>query len=511
MDFETIAQTMSKGGAAAFPTEAATREYAQKLDTQDPVRHMRDEFIFPTKTSLKQPLKTAEATNGVNGHHDKDGGDNEDEKVVYFCGNSLGLQPKRLRASVDAHLQTWAAVGVHGHFRAPAGSPLPAWQDLAEACAARMAPIVGARPSEVVAMNTLTVNLHLLLASFYRPDATRHKILIEWKPFPSDYYAVSSHLRWCGRDPRQSMVEIAPDEGHALTTAHVLATIDAHADDAALLLLPGLQYYSGQLFDMAAITAHARARGLVVGWDLAHAAGNVPLALHDWGVDFAAWCTYKYLNAGPGAMAGAFVHERHGGVTFAPAEGKEGKGEEGKEGEEERIPQYRPRLQGWYGVDKSVRFNMSKTFQPTPGAAGFQLSNPSAIDLASLAGALGVWEGTSVAELRRKGLVLTAYAEHLLDGILADEKQEQKQKEGEGEEEPAFTIITPRDPRERGAQLCVLLRAGLLERVVAAFEHDGVVCDQRKPDVIRVAPVPLYNSFEDVWKCVDALRRAILR
>ncbi|KAI1338453.1 kynurenine hydrolase-like protein [Xylariaceae sp. FL0016] len=495
MDFDTLQQTIAKGGALSFAPECNDIKYARSLDAQDPIRHLRDEFIFPTKESLKSVSpKTTNGTKGTNGQTNgtskveiKEG----DKGVVYFCGNSLGLQPKSLRASVDAQLQTWASIGVHGHFRTLPGSSRPPWQDMAASCSEKMASIVGANPSEVVVMNTLSVNLHLLMASFYRPTEKRHKIILEWKPFPSDYYAIESHISWHGLDPSKSMVEISPDSdgpgGHYISTASILATIDKHADDAALIMLPGLQYYSGQVFDMPTITAYAHERGLVVGWDLAHIAGNVPVELHEWQVDFAAWCTYKYLNAGPGAIGGAFVHEKHGGVTFS---------EDGK-------PQFRHRLQGWYGTDKRVRFNMAKTFQPTEGAQGFQLSNPSAIDLASLSGALDAFGKTTIQELRKKSLVLTGYAEWLLDGILKNEKR------AEGGE-PAFTIITPRNPQERGAQLCLLLRDGLLEKVGDVFDEAAVVCDQRKPGVIRVAPVPLYNSFEDVWICVQHLRKAIL-
>ncbi|CAJ2510990.1 Uu.00g066150.m01.CDS01 [Anthostomella pinea] len=497
MGFDTILQTIQKGGSVPFPAEANELEYARSLDAESPVQQLRDEFIFPTKRSLRSVTKknTPNGTNGTNGlTNGLSAGD--DEQVVYFCGNSLGLQPKCMRASIDAQLQAWASIGVYGHFNAAPESPLPPWQDMAAAVSTKMAPIVGAKPSEVVVMNTLTVNLQLLMASFYRPTEKRHKVILEWRPFPSDYYAIESHIRWQGLDPAKSMVEIAPDAdgpgGHYISTASVLAAIDAHADEAALLLLPGLQYYSGQLFDIPTITAHARARGLVVGWDLAHAAGNVPVALHDLEVDFAVWCTYKYLNAGPGSMGGAFVHEKHGGVSFDATT---------------KLPQFHRRLQGWYGTDKSVRFNMAKTFQPTVGAQGFQLSNPSAIDLAALNGALEVYTKTSVEELRRKSVVLTGYAQWLLDGILRDEEEK---KGGEGKGEPAFTVITPRNPAERGAQLSVLLRAGLLEKVSGQFEEAGIVCDQRKPDVIRIAPVPIYNSFEDVWRCVDVLRRTVL-
>lgn len=355
---------------------------------------------------------------------------------------------------------------------------------MAEDCAKKSADIVGASPDEIVIMNTLTVNLQLMMASFYKPDAKRHKVILEWKPFPSDHYAIESQIRWHGLDPEKSMVKIEPDEDCRIPTEKILATIDAHADDTALILLPGIQYYSGQLFDMPRITAYAQERGIMVGWDLAHAAGNVELKLHDWNVDFACWCTYKYMNAGPGAIAGAFVHERYGKVERDASTGQ---------------PIYRPRLMGWYGGDKSVRFNMDNMFVPTPGAAGYQLSNPSAIDLASLSGALSVFNKTSMHDIRSKSLVITAYAEHLLDQMLAECK----------DETPLFRVLTPRDPTQRGCQLSVLLREGLLDKIIDALENNGAVCDKRKPDVIRVAPVPLYTRFEDVWTFMQILRSAL--
>lgn len=398
-------------------------------------------------------------------------------------GNSLGAQPKAVRQYLDAQLETWSSIGVNGHFTGLSNSPLVAWQDMAQSCAQKSADIIGASPSEIVIMNTLTANLHFMMASFYRPTETRHKIIMEWKPFPSDTYAIESQIRWHGLDPAKSTVEIQPDDNFCITTERILAVIDEHASETALLLLPGIQYYSGQLFDIPRITRYAQERGIVVGWDLAHAAGNVELQLHDWNVDFAVWCTYKYINAGPGAIAGAFVHERHGKVEHA---------DDGK-------IVFRPRLAGWYGGDKSVRFNMDKTFQPTPGAGGFQVSNPSAIDLASLSAALSVFNKTSMKALRSKSLLLTAYTEYLLNDILTTHD----------DEEPPFKIITPRNPMERGTQLSLLLRRGLLEHVGKALEEGGVVCDKRKPDVIRVAPVPLYTRFSDVWTFTQIFRQAI--
>lgn len=364
---------------------------------------------------------------------------------------------------------------------------------MAAQCAQKSAGFMGALPSEIVYMNTLTANIHLLMASFYRPAGKRHKIILEWKPFPSDYYAVSSHLQWHNLDPQESMVELWPgDENLYIPTSQILATIDEHAEETALLLLPGIQYYSGQLFDMATITKYAQDRGIVVGWDLAHAAGNVDLKLHEWNVDFAMWCTYKYINAGPGSIGGAFVHERHGKVEWTRPDGDEPR------------PVFRPRLSGWYGGDKSVRFQMAKQFQPTPGAGGFQIGNPSALDLAALSGSLSMVEEAGFANLRNKSLVLTAYAEHMLHEMLVDEGAAAAPVE-----KPAFTIITPSSPAERGAQLSVLLRDGLLDKVQAAFDENAIICDKRKPDVIRVAPVPMYNSFEDVWRFMDVLRGAL--
>lgn len=423
---------------------------------------------------------TQNGTNGVNGHS-SDGS----KQCLYFVGNSLGAQPKAVREYVNAQLETWASIGVNGHFTDLENSPLPQWQHLADDCAKKSADLVGSSPYEIVIMNTLTINLHLMMASFYKPDAKRHKIILEWKPFPSDHYAIESQVVWHGLDPAKSMVKIEPDENSQISTEKILQTIDEHGDETALLLLPGIQYYSGQLFDMPKITAYAKERGITVGWDLAHAAGNVELKLHDWDVDFACWCTYKYINAGPGAIAGAFVHEKHGNVEIKDDSGR---------------PAYRPRLMGWYGGDIKTRFNMDNNFLPTVGAAGYQCSNPSVIDLASLSGTLSVFNKTSMKELRSKALVLTAYAEHLLDQMMEDDK---------GDAEPLFKILTPRDPLQRGTQLSVLLREGLLDKVSEALEENAVICDKRKPNVIRVAPVPLYTRFEDVWAFMQVLRGAL--
>ncbi|CAK7214547.1 putative secondary metabolism biosynthetic enzyme [Sporothrix bragantina] len=490
-----MSKALRAGQKPAYAGNANTRAYAAELDAQDPVRHLREDFIIPTKQMINRtslsPLDSEEET----------------QQSLYFCGNSLGLQPKTVGEYVRAQLETWASIGVKGHFKAldhPATSPIPAWQDMVAGCAKQMARLVGAASAdEVVAMNTLTVNLHLMMASFYRPTATRHKIIAEWKPFPSDSYALESQIQWHGLDVAKSLVELQPDDNLYISTESVLATIDEHAAETALLLLPGIQYYTGQLFDIARITAHARSKGIVVGWDLAHAVGNVELQLHDWDVDFAVWCTYKYLNAGPGSIAGAFVHERHGQVAPKAAATTNGTSIDDLDVRHAGF-EYRPRLSGWYGGDLGVRFNMAKTFQPTPGAQGFQLSNPSAIDLASLSGALAVYDKTDMKTLRNKSLALTAYAEKLLNEILEEAKSK-------GDEAPPFRIITPANPAERGAQLSVLLRDGdILAKLTEAMNNADIVMDQRKPNVIRIAPVPLYNTFSDVYQVVDVLRSVLL-
>ena len=408
---------------------------------------------------------------------------------TYLCGNSLGLQPRAVQKYTQAQLSLWATKGVYGHFKEVSDSLVPPWLHIDDVAAGPMARVVGALPGEVAVMNTLTANLHLLMASFYRPDGKRYKIVIESKAFPSDHFAVESQLRHHGLDPAEALVllEPPPDESSLLPTSHILSQIQGHAETTALLLLPGVQFYTGQYFDMAGITAFAQSKGIMVGWDLAHAVGNVLLRLHDWGVDFAAWCNYKYMNSGPGAIAGLFVHERHGGSKGAPESSEAPNGVV-----EQNSSSFRHRLSGWWGSDKASRFAMTNRFDPIPGAAGFQLSNPSALDLSAVLASLSIFEQIDVEELRVKSLKLTGYLEELLDSV----------------EDPPYDIITPRDPAERGAQLSIRLNAGLLDRILPALADEAVIVDERKPDVIRVAPAPLYNSFEDCWRFVDAFRRA---
>ncbi|OBT62645.1 kynureninase [Pseudogymnoascus sp. 23342-1-I1] len=451
-----------------------SREYAEYLTAQDPLKHLRDEFFIPSTADLARETLP------------KDDQPSPDQSV-YLCGNSLGLQPRRVAQRLQQYLSTWATQGVQGHFKALTDSPLPAWLHADDAAAKAMAPIVGAAKEEIAVMETLTANLHFILAAFYRPNVNgRHKIIIESKAFPSDHFAVESQIRHHNLHPSTSMITIDPPSPSTplLPTSHILATIDAHAADTAVLLLPGIQFYTGQLLDIKTITAYAQARGIFVVWDLAHAVGNVPLQLHDWNVDAAAWCTYKYLNSGPGAIGGMFVHERNSRVTTTSSSEKEG-------GEKE----FHPRLSGWWGSDKKTRFAMANDFSPIPGAGGFQVSNPSTSDLTTVCASLEVFNLTSISALRAKSVKLTAYLEELLLAL---------QKKAGG-----FKIITPSDPEERGAQLSVQLEEGLLEVVMRELEKGGVIVDERMPDVIRVAPAPIYNNAVDVWRFMGVFEKAL--
>ncbi|HJZ52554.1 MAG TPA: kynureninase [Candidatus Acidoferrales bacterium] len=377
---------------------------------------------------------------------------------VYLSGHSLGLQPKTARGYVERELEDWAKLGVEGHFHAQ--NP---WVPYHEMLAAPTARLVGALPEEVVVMNSLTVNLHLMLVSFYRPKGARNKIVVESNAFPSDQYAVQSQIRYHGYDPASSLVEIAPRPRETtIRTEDIEKLLAAEGERIALLMLGGVNYYSGQAFECARITEAAHAKGCAVGFDMAHAAGNIPVKLHDWNPDFAVWCNYKYLNGGPGCIAGCFVHERHA-----------------------RNPDL-PRFAGWWGNDKDARFRMEPQFQPIAGAEGWQLSNPSILSMAALRASMDIFDEVGMEKLRAKSERLTTYLEFLL---------EQKPQEG-------FSIITPRDPAQRGAQLS--LRVTKNGRAVCeSLAHHGIICDWREPDIMRVAPVPLYNSFLDVHTFVE--------
>lgn len=413
-------------------------DYARRQDAGDPLAIYREEFHIPP---------------GADGDR------------IYLCGNSLGLQPREVQQLMDEELEAWRELGVEGHFRA--ARP---WMAYHEQLAHPLAALVGAQAEEVVAMNTLTVNLHLMMVSFYRPTKDRFRLLIEKPAFPSDRYAAESQVRFHGFDPDEALVELTPRDGETgIEDEAIAACIEQYGDSIALVMLPGVQYYSGQLFDIGRITALARAKGCAVGWDLAHAVGNVPLALHDWDADFAVWCSYKYLNAGPGAVAGCFVHERHGRAFDLP------------------------RFAGWWGHDKATRFEMGPEFVPMHGAEGWQLSNPPIFSLTPLIASLSLFEDAGMDRLRQKSIALTGYLEAMLDELLPDQVR----------------ILTPREPTQRGCQLSLSL-AGGREHGRAVFEaisDAGVIADWREPDVIRIAPVPLYNTFEDVWRFVDILRR----
>jgi kynureninase len=411
------------------PTEARAR----KLDEQDPLAEYRDQFLIP-----KGP---------------------DGKPCIYLAGNSLGLQPRKAREYVTQELDDWAALGVEGHFQAR--NP---WLPYHELLTAQTARLVGAQPVEVVVMNTLTVNLHLMMVSFYRPSAQRFKILVEGGAFPSDQYAVASQARFhaasVGFDPAQAIVELVPRAGEAtLRTEDILERIEKEGDSIALIMLGNVNYLTGQAFDIAAITRAGHAKGCRVGFDLAHGAGNLLVKLHDWGPDFAVWCSYKYLNAGPGSLAGCFVHERHARASKLP------------------------RFAGWWGHDKLTRFRMGPVFQPIPGAEGWQLSNPPILQLAALRASLELFDAATMPELRRKGDALTAFLEACLDAL----------------PKGYCTIVTPRDPAQRGSQLSLRVQ-GDPKALLGKLHAAGVVCDFREPDVIRAAPVPLYSRFVDVFR-----------
>ncbi|SFS04232.1 Kynureninase [Dyella sp. OK004] len=414
----------------------ATAEWARAQDAADPLHAFRDEFLIPP-------------------HEGRDS--------HYFCGNSLGLQPRAVREAISSELDYWGELAVEGHFK----GRLP-WMDYHEFVRDDLAEVVGALPSEVVAMNTLGVNLHLMMVSFYRPTPDRHAILIEAGAFPTDRYAVESQIRYHGFSPALSLIELQADEPNGtISMAAIERALAEHGERIALVLLPGVQYRTGQVFDLEAITALAHKQGCMVGFDLAHAVGNLPLQLHDSGADFAIWCSYKYLNAGPGAVGGAFVHERHAHTHL-------------------------PRFAGWWGHNKNTRFQMGPHFEATPGADGWQLSNPPILALAPLRVSLKIFRRAGMTQLREKSLRLTGYLEWLVHSQLAD----------------VLEVVTPREPSRRGSQLSIRVLGGR-ERGRALFQYlmdHGVIGDWREPDVIRISPAPLYNRFADCLAFAEAVR-----
>jgi kynureninase len=413
--------------------------FARNEDRRDPLKTFRSKFHIPVINR---------------------------KKVYYFTGNSLGLEPAGVKKYVQEELDAWARLGVEGHFHAKRP-----WLHYHKFSKKGLARLVGAKPAEVVAMNQLTGNLHLMMTSFYQPTPQRFKIIAEAGAFSSDQYAFESQIKLHKLNPADTLIELQPRQGeHSLRTEDILIAIEQHAGQLALVIFGAVQYYSGQLFDINKITSAAHAAGAYAGFDLAHAIGNVPLHLHDDDVDFAVWCSYKYLNAGPGAVAGAFVHERHARNADLP------------------------RLAGWWGHDEDQRFRMKKGFSPMPGADGWQLSNFPVLNGAALLASLDLFEQAGMKALRRKSIQLTGYLEFLLDEI--DPNQEH------------FTMITPRDPLQRGCQLSILMKRDG-RKIFDKITRLGVIADWREPNVIRAAPVPLYNTFEDVYRFAECLKKAI--
>jgi kynureninase len=413
--------------------------FARKLDQTDPLKSFRSCFSLPK----------------VNGR-----------RSIYFTGNSLGLQPKTVRSSVLAELKDWARQGVEGHFHAKRP-----WLYYHKFAKKALAKLVGASPEEVVAMNQLTVNLHLMLVSFYKPTRGRFKIIAEAGAFSSDQYAFESHIRLHGMHMDAALIEVAPRPGeHTLRTEDIIKVIKQNADQLSLVVFGGVQYYTGQFFDIGAITRAAHDAGAYAGFDLAHAIGNVPLSLHDDQVDFAVWCSYKYLNSGPGGIAGAFIHEKH----FDDKD--------------------LPRLSGWWGYNEADRFKMKKGFKPMHGADAWQLSNFPVLSGAAHLASLEIFDKAPMSKLRRKSLQLTGYAQFILHQIDPEAKY--------------YSIITPADPDQRGCQLSILMKSKG-DEVFRKITKAGVVADWREPDVIRIAPVPLYNTFEEVWKFGQIFRKSI--
>ena len=419
-----------------------TREFAKSLDKQDPLASYKNEFIFPK----------------VNG-----------KPVIYFTGNSLGLQPKNAKKYVDDIMDDWANLAVEGHFHGE-----KPWWDYHERFPAKLAPIVGAKPEEITVMNTLTVNLHLLMVSFYRPTTNRFKIICEEKAFPSDQYMIASQVRFHGLDPKKTIVEVKKRAGeHCFRTEDILKKIEETGEELGLVIMGGVNYYSGQVLDMKTITEAGHKAGAMVGWDLAHAAGNIKLKLHDWNVDFAAWCSYKYMNSGPGNASGCFINERYLGRKDIP------------------------RFEGWWGHNKERRFLMEPEFQPEPDANAWQISNAPILALAPYLASLEMFEKVGMQALIEKRNKIVAYLEFILHEI-------------DKEVDSSFEIITPALQKERGTQLSVFLHGEGKELFTYLMEN-GVIPDWREPNVIRLAPAPFYTSYEDMYEFGQLLKKGILK
>jgi kynureninase len=419
-----------------------TDDFAQQLDAHDGLKHLRDEFIIPQ-------------------HNGKD--------TIYLCGNSLGLQPRAAETIIAKQMQTWAQKGVEAWF--DGDEP---WLTYHEQLKGTLGCILGALENEITVMNSLTVNLHLLLVSFYQPNQKKYKILMEGGSFPSDQYAIESQVRFHGFDPDDAIIEVFPREGeYTLHTEDIIRAINENADELALVLFAGINYYTGQFFDIQAITAAAHHVGVYAGFDLAHAAGNVPLQLHDWGADFACWCSYKYLNSGPGGISGIFVHQKH----F----------------DNKKLN----RFAGWWGNRKDTQFKMAKGFEPELGAEGWQVSTSPILLMAVHKAALEVVEKAGgIKALREKSLQLTAYLEHLINNINTENGDE------------IFKIITPKDQAARGCQLSIICKYNG-KAIFNYLTQNSVIGDWREPDVIRLSPVPLYNTFTDVYRTAELLAESV--
>jgi len=417
-----------------------SREFAKQLDAQDALAKYRNEFNFPQ----------------VNG-----------KKTIYFTGNSLGLQPKSAKVYLDEVMNDWANLAVEGHFFAD-----KPWWDYHERFSNPLSKIVGALPSEVTVMNTLTVNLHMMMVSFYQPTEKRFKIICEEKAFPSDQYMLQTQVKFHGLDPKDVIVEVKRREGeHNLRNEDIIAKINEVGDALALVIIGGINYYTGQVLDMKAITEAGHKVGAFVGWDLAHAAGNIKLDLHDWNVDFAAWCSYKYMNAGPGSVAGVFIHEKHHSNKDLP------------------------RFGGWYGHNKERRFLMEPNYDPNPGALGWQSSCTGVLAMAPYLASVKMFEEVGLEALFEKRDKITAYLEYIIEEIATEVGGN-------------FELITPKNPKERGSQLSVLLH-GEGKSLFHYLMKEGVIVDWREPAVIRLAPVPLYSSYEEMYEFGQILKRGI--
>ncbi len=414
-----------------------SESFARLMDEKDGLKNFRDRFHFPV---------------------------HKGKPVRYLCGNSLGLQPKETEHAMMQELKDWSDHGVEGHFRAK-----HPWYSYHEFLKKNMAEVLGALPSEVTLMNSLTTNLHLMMVSFYRPTKQRYKIIFDWSPFPSDRYALQSQAAFHGFNPDDALIELKPDAKGYVSAQSVIETIEANKDSLALVMIGGVNYYTGQLYDLKSITESTHQAGALAGFDLAHAAGNVFLKLHDWNVDFAVWCSYKYLNAGPGSVGGIFVHEKHHSENL-------------------------PRFAGWWGNDPATRFTMPEKFIPVKGADAWQLSNAPVFSMAPLMVSLNIFAEAGMQNLSAKSRQLTGYLEFLIAEI--------------NNKHNAIKVLTPANEKERGCQLSLVMNKNG-KKVFQVLSENGVVADWREPDVIRVAPVPLYNSFEDVYHLGLMLKQAI--